>query len=278
MRSGIEFIYVLTALMTGDQYKNTASFLGILSVRSQMNDLAVLLGLISFPGLIATILCDKLLVHAERWNSFKYGIYTFVFGIGSYVLLQFVVWIANMLNRHLPFLSKNPNLNLWITLTNGSALNFTEVAWATSFSPIVALFAVYFVNKKIVTRFGQKIRISNKYGDENLLSYFLNSPDIYWVYIRDPASGLSYRGAVRSFSETKEVQEVLLTNVTVYNYSDSEELYQLSSIYLSKPLGSFIIESPISISEGGPNVRQDNPSERGRGTGFSDGRRAAADK
>ena len=103
-----------------------------------MNDIAVLIGLISFPGLIATILCDKLLVHAERWTSFKYGIYTFVFGVGSYVVLQVVVYAAHVLDRHLPWLSNKRELALWATLTSRESLSFAEVGWATFIAPFVA--------------------------------------------------------------------------------------------------------------------------------------------
>jgi hypothetical protein len=235
-----------------------------------MNDLAILIGLISFPGLIATILCDKLLVHAERWNSFKYAVYTFVFGVSSYVTLQIVVWVINAMNRHLPLVTARSELKLWDTLISGKSLDFSEVAWATAVAPVVALLAVYLVNKKVVNRFGQRLGISNKYGDENLFSYFLNASDVYWIYVRDPSAGLSYRGAIRSFSETKNVQEIVMTSVTVYDYADSSELYRLDSIYLSKPLGSFIIEAPDSINKGDSNGGQEDSSARGRGTGPSE--------
>lgn len=243
-----------------------------------MNDLAILIGLISFPGLIATVLCDKLLVHAERWESFKYAIYTFVFGVGSYVALQIVVWGLGMLGRHLPLLTGRSDLGLWDTLISGKSLDFSEVAWATAIAPAVALLAVYFVNKKVVNRFGQRLGISNKYGDENLFSYFLNSSDVYWIYVRDPSVGLSYRGTVCSFSETKEVQEIVMTSVTVYDYADSEELYRLDSIYLSKPLGSFIIEAPASINQGDSHGRQGDSFAGGNRTGPSERRGDPGDR
>lgn len=243
-----------------------------------MNDLALLIGLISFPGLIATVICDKLLVHAERWNSFKYGIYTFIFGVGSYVVLQLLAWATFFLSRHLPFLSKNATLGLWSTLSSGHDLHFSEVAWATGLAPLIALAAVYCVNKKHMTRFAQRLGISNKYGDENLFSYFLNSPDVSWVYLRDPDAGFSYRGVVRSFSETKEVQEITLTDVTVYSYEDSDPLYQLDSIYLSKPLGTFTIESPSSTELELSNGRQENSAAGGSGTRPSKRRRNKRNK
>ncbi|MGN2242459.1 hypothetical protein ACFWZU_02995 [Frateuria sp. GZRR33] len=243
-----------------------------------MSQLAVLIGLISFPGLIATIVCDKLLVHAERWNTFKYTVYTFVFGVSSYVLLQGIVWIVSAFDRHMPFLQPRVSLQLWGTLISGRDLSFTEVAWATGLSPAVALFATTCVNKKVLHRLAQSVGISSKYGDENLFSYFLNSPDVYWVYVRDKTTGQTYRGLVRSFSETKELQEVVLTNVTVYNYEDSSVLYELDAIYLSKPLGTFVIEAPSSLHQGNPDDRQAIAAQRRHGTPSGEGRPDQGDK
>lgn len=224
-----------------------------------MTDLAVLIGIISFPGLIATVIFDTLLVHAERWDSFRYGIYAFIFGVGSYASLHFlaaVLWLGCV---HLPFLAPGGDLEIWSTASSGRDLQLAEVAWATALSPFIALAAAFCVNKKYLIRFAQRWRISNKYGDENLFSYFLNSPDVMWIYLRDPTSGFSYRGMVQSFSETKEVQEITLTDVTVYSHEDSEELYQLRSIYLSKPPGAFTIESPTVVERESNDGRQEDP-------------------
>jgi len=210
-----------------------------------VNDLAILVGLISFPGLVATIICDKILVHTERWGSFKYLIYTFIFGVASYLSLQLFSALLGSIDRHLPFLSTNPTLSVWSTLLDHSSKpQWGEIAWATLIAPLIAGLAALAVNKKIVNKVVQKLGISDKYGDENLFSYYLNSPDVAWVYVRDIQNNLSYRGLVRSFSETKEIQELVLTDVTVFDYKESDELYRVASIYLTKPIGAFIIEAP----------------------------------
>jgi hypothetical protein len=212
-----------------------------------MNDLAILIGLISFPGLVAAIICDKVLVHTERWGTFKYMVYTFVFGVASYLALQFVAVALDAVGRRLPFLGIEPVLSMWSTLLDQSSKpQWGEIAWATSFAPVIAGFAALIVNKKWVNKAAQKLNISGKYGDENLFSYYLNSPDVTWVYVRDIGSNLSYRGLVKSFSETKEIQELVLTDVTVFDYKESDELYRVETIYLTKPIGSFIIETPES--------------------------------
>ena len=46
-----------------------------------------------------------------------------------------------------------------------------------------------------------------------------------------------------SFSENSDIQEIVLYDVTVYRYEDSEKLYFIPNIYLSKKSGNFRIES-----------------------------------
>lgn len=227
-----------------------------------MNDLVILIGLISFPGLIATIICDKILVHTEKWASFNYAVYTFILGVAAYLALQIIVFLVGLSGRHLPFLDQDATLNIWGILTDRShGIHWGEIAWATALAPIVAGLAAVVTNKKIVNKLAQLLRISDKYGDENLFSYFLNSPDVRWVYVRDLGNNLSYRGLVKSFAETNEVQELVLTDVTVFDYENSDELYSVERIYLAKPAGSFVIETPQSEPPRGMcNDGQEDPA------------------
>ena len=55
------------------------------------------------------------------------------------------------------------------------------------------------------------------------------------------------------YSENEHIQEIVLSEVTVFNYEDSEELYFIPTIYLTKPIGKFIIEAIPSESLGASN-------------------------
>ncbi|MDX8391571.1 MAG: hypothetical protein R8K53_03255, partial [Mariprofundaceae bacterium] len=114
--------------------------------------------------------------------------------------------------------------------------------------PIAALVSKA-INKKVLNRMAQCLSISDKYGDENLFSFYLNAEETNWVYVRDPERKFTYRGQVYSFSENESIQELVLVNVTVFQYEDSEELYSLPSIYLSKEAGRFIIEAVAEESD-----------------------------
>ncbi len=238
-----------------------------------MNELLLTIGIISFPGLIAALVCDKLVVHTEPWGSLKYGIYTFVFGISSYVVVQSVCFLLFKIGYHLPLLNVGGTLSTWKVLSSHlGSVSYFEVIWATLVSPFVAAAASVVVNYKLINKAAQRLGISRKFGDENLYSYFLNSPDINWVYVRDFKNNLTYQGRVQSFSETKEVHEIVLAEVKVFEYSTSDEFYDVPFIYLCGPHGSYAIEA-VPPERLGETDGQENTDQRrlnpGSGEGWS---------
>lgn len=211
-----------------------------------MNELAIAVGVILFPGLITAVICDKITVHTPRWGSFKYSVYSFIFGVSCYIALQGLAylwnWVAGCFFSTLSFASST--LNVWtIATTQRVAIDLSEVFWATVLSPAIAALAAFTVNHKLLNRAARKLRVSSKYGDENLFSFFLNAQNIDWVYVRDIPSKLTYQGRVVSFSEADDMQELVLSEVTVFAYETSDELYSIPLLYLSKARGSFIVEA-----------------------------------
>ncbi len=209
-----------------------------------MNSLAVSIVVILFPGIIAAIIADKIAVHSKPWGSFKYSIYSFVFGAWCYFALQVAFWVVCGLHR-----LKNPG-QPWIDLDLWSMISATkprvevrEVLLACFASPLVAVIAALAINRKLLTKYARRLNISSKYGDENLFSFYLNSKEVDWVYLRDPENGLTYEGRVVSYCENDVMQEIVLSDVRVYSYEDSTLLYEVPSVYLAKPVATFVIES-----------------------------------
>lgn len=212
-----------------------------------MNSLAVAIAIILLPGLVASVICDKITVHSPRWDAFKYSIYSFLFGVLSYGLLQFVEYayqqIMGLLSQ--TYEAQASTLGVWSIIQNDKApIALSEVGWATVLAPVVALLASLLVNYKVINRIAQKLRVSQKYGDENLFSFFLNAKEVDWIYVRDKEANLTYSGRVVSHSECDSIQELVLSEVDVYEYETSTFLYSLPIIYLSKKLGAFVIEVP----------------------------------
>ena len=63
---------------------------------------------------------------------------------------------------------------------------------------------------KLINRFSKLLLLTNKYGDENLYSYFLNAKNVNEIYVRDIANNLIFHGQVNSFSETDNIKEIVL--------------------------------------------------------------------
>lgn len=216
-----------------------------------MNELVIVVAVILFPGLIATVVTDKVAVHTRRWDSFKYSIYSFIFGVTCYVVVQMLSWTMAYLPMRLQFLPFIGTLDVWTSVTNGRLnIRLSEVFTATLLSVPVAFLGVCAINHKWFHKLAQKLRVSQKYGDENLYSYFLNANEIDWIYVRDFERKLTYQGRVVSFSENEKVQELVLSDVTVYAYEDSTEYYSVPNIYLCREVGQFVIEAvPAELLE-----------------------------
>ncbi len=208
-----------------------------------MNQLVVTLIVILLPGIIANVICDKVTVHS-KWTSFKFSLYAFVLGIGCYVALQVIYYLVNMVFSCSLSPAAWSHLEIWKSaMADNPTIPPKEVIFATFLSLPISLFTSFLINHKIFNKIAQYLHISSKYGDENLFSYYLNAQETDWLYIRDIENGLTYQGRIVSYSETEKMQEIVMSEVTVFRYDDSVELYSVPTIYLTKEVGKFIIES-----------------------------------
>lgn len=208
-----------------------------------MDQLVVTLILILMPGIVAAIISDKLTNHS-RWGSFKFSLYSLTLGIGCYALLQMIVYLVNVAYCIWEGSLIWNNLQIWNSALNGGTdIAAWEVCAATVLALPVSLFACWLINFKIFNKLAQKMGVSNKFGDENLYSYYLNAQEIDWVYVRDIEHNLTYQGKVVSHSENENVQEIVLSEVTVFRYEDSALLYAVPTIYLSRQVGKLVIEA-----------------------------------
>jgi hypothetical protein len=208
-----------------------------------MNQLVVTLIVILMPGIIANVICDKITVHS-KWSSFKFSLYAFVLGMSCYVSLQVIYYAWDYHNCVSLDEIKYTHLKVWgASVTDNPEIPAIEVVLATIISLPISLLAAYLINHKIFNKIATFFNISTKYGDENLFSYYLNADEIDWIYVRDIERKLTYQGRIVSYSENDLMQEIVMSEVTIYNYEDSAELYSVPTIYLTKPLGVFVIEA-----------------------------------
>jgi len=211
-----------------------------------VNRLVISLIVLLIPGLIAALVYDSITRH-EKWNNFTFSVAAVLFGWFSYLPLYLINWLFSVFSCfHINFL-----FNIFITLLkllNNKAIDnsiYIDIVFSSVFAVIFAFLAACCVNRKYLNRLPQKIHISSKYGDENLFSYYLNSDEIDWIYIRWPERNLIYRGRIDNYSETRDIQELVLLDVDIYNYQDSAFLYHTKNIYLCGKAGDFIIELAV---------------------------------
>lgn len=210
-------------------------------MEENMSQLVVTLIVIMLPGIIAAIISDKITFHS-KWDSFKFGLYSLVLGVLSYAGLQGFYLIVDVFQAK-GFPAQWSWLGIWqAALKAESGVNSVEVFWATAFAFPVALISSFCINHKIFNKAASRLGVSTKFGDENLFSYFMGGKDVNWIYVRDKTDDLTYEGQVISFAENPTCHEVVLAEVRVYRYSDSEFLYEVPFVYLCKPFGSIVVE------------------------------------
>ncbi len=210
-----------------------------------MNEFLAALVIILFPGIVAAVICDKIAVHS-RWGSFKFTLYAFVLGVSSYALVQVAQWAVYSLASLCPRweIIGNQNLAVWAYVVDSSReLRPGELVVGSLVAIPVAFLAASAINHKWLNKIARRFGVSTKYGDENLFSYYLNADEIDWIYVRSISDGITYQGRIVSHSENENLQEMVLSEVSVYRYEDSAHLYDVPTLYLSGELGKFIIEA-----------------------------------
>lgn len=199
----------------------------------EISELTLKLILLLIPGSIACIIYERLTIH-KQWNSFKFIINAILFGAISYIVAQLVFSICGADETFTTFWENLPSKDI----------PYNAIVKASIISIFIGVASTVIDNYKLINRLGKWLKLTNKYGDENLYSYFLNADDVEEVYIRDIENNLTYHGIINSFSENDHIKEIVLIDVVVYEYEFSKELYSLDKIYLSKAKENLIIELP----------------------------------
>lgn len=208
-----------------------------------ISELTLKLIILLLPGIISANIYGKLTFRSKPKSNFMFILTSIVFGVASYLSLQVFVSIPVLFKNTLYGQRLNYDvLNTFKDLNGTNAIPYLEVIWGTLLGIAIAFIAAGIDHKKYINRLGNLLNLTSKYGDENLFMKFLNSPEIDYVYVRDIANKLTYTGNIDSYSETEEFKEIVLGNVEVYNYPESELLYSIDRIYLCLPSNSVIIE------------------------------------
>jgi hypothetical protein len=206
--------------------------------------------LIFLPGLIALIIVEQLIVHKEI-KPYRFFIDSLILGFFCYLIYYPI--------SQVPFF----DLNFYFIRSlsdNNFPLDFIEILIATFLSIPLGFIISLFINRKILHRFAQKLKITKKFGELDVWSYIMNSEIPEWVLIRDIENDLMYQGWIQACSDPPEKDELFLRDVKVFTNSTAQELYSVPGLYFPRKRENITIEFPgMQFSEG----KKDMPSLNG---------------
>jgi hypothetical protein len=97
--------------------------------------------------------------------------------------------------------------------------------------------------RALANRVAKTIHVSNKFGEIDVWAQSFNlSVKDAWIVVRDFDHDLAFEGWVNAFAEAYDVNELLLREVKVYQSSTSRFLYEVDSVYLTRPKDRLTIE------------------------------------
>lgn len=204
-----------------------------------MSELTFKLIFLLVPGLIGTIVFDKLVEH-PRWSTFKFIYLSILFGIASYAILVF------------PYSFFCKELYIWKVFADDSikTLPYLEVIIASPVSLVLAVIFSYTEKYRWINRIGKWIGASNKHGNQSTFLDFITSSKQKYMYVqvKDFQSKLQYSGFIEKYDDKDNIAEVLLKYVSVYKYSEGkivenkDLVYEVDEVYLSMNKENIIIE------------------------------------
>ncbi|WP_284731863.1 DUF6338 family protein [Mesorhizobium sp. dw_380] len=125
-----------------------------------------------------------------------------------------------------------------------------QIGWATFVGFLLSVGWLYGSRYKLLTRFLQRIRATNAFGDEDVWDFTLNSRDAASEYVnfRDLDNQLVYSGYVGAFSESGKMREMVLTEVEVFNF-EGQKLFEIPRVYLAQKADNIHMEFPYVPEE-----------------------------
>ncbi|OAN16493.1 hypothetical protein A3K86_10745 [Photobacterium jeanii] len=202
-----------------------------------ISDFALKLLILFLPGIICSFIVDTFTNHKER-AKFEFIINSYVYGLLSYgfywLLISKLGGLVAIEETHVIFLAS--------LFDQSKVVSFKEIFNVCIVATLLGALITYVHTHKLHFRLLRFLRVTKKFGELDVWGYFMNSPDVNWITVRDIENNLMYDGWVQAFSDNSKEAEILLGDVVVYKNDTGEELYEVSSQYLSLDRAKIIIE------------------------------------
>ena len=212
--------------------------------------------LLFFPGVLCAMLVDALTVHRER-TAAQFLTHSFVLDLSSYLLLYAGRWTCAGLADALGLPPPLPVTFIDALLNDKRRIAWGEIILSAGTAVPLGMSVAAGINHKLLYRLGRALHITRRRGSPDLWSYVFDSGQTTWISVRDLEHGFTYFGWVQEYSETVDLAELWLRNVTVYTSATGTKLYEANALYLSQDPRSITIEVlPKELRTGAENERE----------------------
>lgn len=193
---------------------------------------------LALPGMVASILYRKLRgrTSLKDWEDVLEII---LFSLLSYGLYGLSVEVLNGIG-----LTHSTVTSFQAFLDEKIPVSWREVTLASLGALPLAFIASFLYRHKSINRIGRFLRVTRRFGDEDVWNFLNNIPGVSWVFVRDHKLDLLYFGWISVYSDSERERELLLRDVRVYTNSTSELLYEVSLMYISRDRYDLTIEVP----------------------------------
>jgi hypothetical protein len=182
--------------------------------------------LLFIPGILCAWIVDALTTHPQR-TQFRFTLRALILGVTSYGILAVFA----------------PGVSFFQALSDLEiAPSLVESGYASAVAVGLAIVLTYVANHKTLYKIARHLRLSKRFGDQDVWSYLFNSPDVDWITVRDHERNLVYDGRVRLFSEESLNAELYLEEVRVYDNPSGEFLYEVAGMYMALDRAKMTIE------------------------------------
>ncbi len=212
----------------------------------EISELVWKLFILLLPGIITTLFIRYITTN-KYYPPFYFVIYSAILGLGLFIFLEIIISFFNisisLINS--TKLKWGVNLSVWdiiINSTDGKTIKILELLIAYISAIPFGLLIGYIIQHKIFHRFLQKIKLTSRFADGDVWTYYLRMKEVEWIVIRNSANNLAYYGNVISYSESKDKREILLQNVDVFTNDTWKKLYSANTVFLELDDNAFSIE------------------------------------
>ena len=197
--------------------------------------------LLFFPGVLCAVVLHALTTHRERTTA-EFLTSAFMLGVGTYLVLagsrSVCVWGARAAGWPMP-----PRVTFFDVLMNqGARISWREIGISAVVAVLLAFGLAAADNHNLLHRVAERLGVSRRFGALDVWGYFMDSPHVRWIAVRDLAGDRTYQGWLDAFSDTGADPQLLLRDVEVYQNSTGTKLYERKRVYLAPDKHSVVIE------------------------------------